>query len=112
MAVQRIQLRRGTAAEWFSANPVLASGEPGYETDTGAWKLGNGSTAWNSLAYQVLGSAANVRMLPVWDGTGAHPARPTLPAGFFVIWRQPQFPLAGVIGGVQYSQPGDEFEAT
>jgi len=50
MAV-RIQFRRGTAAEWTSANPTLAAGEAGYETDTAKFKLGNGSTAWNSLAY-------------------------------------------------------------
>ena len=50
MAIQ-IQYRRGTAAEWTSANPTLAQGEPGYETDTGKFKIGNGSTAWTSLAY-------------------------------------------------------------
>jgi hypothetical protein len=50
MAV-RIQFRRGTAAEWTAANPTLAAGEAGYETDTAKFKLGNGTTAWNSLAY-------------------------------------------------------------
>jgi hypothetical protein len=47
-----IQLRRDTAANWTSVNPTLASGEPGYETDTGKFKIGNGSTAWASLAYE------------------------------------------------------------
>jgi len=50
MAV-RIQFRRGTAAEWTSANPTLAAGELGYETDTAKFKLGDGSTAWTSLDY-------------------------------------------------------------
>jgi len=51
MAVQtQIQIRRGTAAQWTAANPVLASGEFGYETDTGKFKIGNGSSAWNSLS--------------------------------------------------------------
>ena len=50
MAVQ-IQFRRDTAAAWTAANPVLASGELGLETDTSYYKIGNGSTAWNSLAY-------------------------------------------------------------
>jgi hypothetical protein len=50
MAV-KIQLRRDTAAAWTSANPVLAQGELGLETDTTYYKIGNGSTAWNSLAY-------------------------------------------------------------
>lgn len=50
MAVQ-IQLRRGTAAQWTSANPTLAAGEVGFETDTNKEKIGDGTTAWNSLAY-------------------------------------------------------------
>jgi hypothetical protein len=50
MTVQ-IQLRRGAAASWTSANPTLAQGEMGVETDTGQFKIGNGSTAWNSLGY-------------------------------------------------------------
>lgn len=52
--VTQIQIRRGTAAQWTSANPTLAAGEWGFETDTNKGKIGNGSTAWNSLAY-VLG---------------------------------------------------------
>lgn len=48
-----IKLRRGTAAQWSSANPVLAAGEMGIETDTQRSKFGNGSTAWNSLSYSV-----------------------------------------------------------
>jgi hypothetical protein len=54
-----IQLRRGTAAEWTSANPVLADGEFGIEKDTGKFKFGNGTTAWTSLAYWVGGAAWN-----------------------------------------------------
>ena len=50
MAVQ-IQTRNGTAAQWTSANPTLMAGEIGAETDTGRFKIGNGSTAWNSLTY-------------------------------------------------------------
>lgn len=48
----RIQLRRGTAAQWTATNPVLAPGEPGVETDTGYMKIGNGTTPWNSRPYQ------------------------------------------------------------
>jgi hypothetical protein len=50
MAIQ-IQFRRGTASEWTSANPILAVGEMGIETDTDLFKIGDGTTAWNSLAY-------------------------------------------------------------
>ena len=51
LAIQRIQFRRDTAANWSSVNPVLSSGEIGFETDTGKLKIGNGSTSWNSLTY-------------------------------------------------------------
>lgn len=53
--VTQIQFRRGTASQWTSANPTLASGELGFETDTGYAKIGNGSTAWNSLPYSLAG---------------------------------------------------------
>ena len=49
--VTAIQIRRGTASQWTSANPTLSSGEFGYETDTGKIKIGSGSTAWTSLSY-------------------------------------------------------------
>jgi hypothetical protein len=50
MAVQ-IQFRRDTDANWTSANPTLAAGEMGINTTTNQFKIGNGSTAWNSLSY-------------------------------------------------------------
>ena len=46
-----IQLRGGTAATWTTANPILAQKEMGIETDTNKIKLGDGTTAWTSLAY-------------------------------------------------------------
>jgi len=59
VAVQ-IQFRRDTAAAWTAANPVLASGELGLETDTSYYKIGNGSTAWTSLAYgSIVGTIAD-----------------------------------------------------
>lgn len=57
MATQ-IQLRNDTAANWTSSNPILATGEMGIETDTAAYKIGDGSTAWASLAYSSLPSSA------------------------------------------------------
>ena len=47
----RLQVRRGTSAGWTNANPTLYAGEMGYETDTGRFKIGDGSTAWSSLDY-------------------------------------------------------------
>ena len=46
-----IKLRRGTASEWTTANPILAAGEMGIETDTRKFKFGDGTTPWNTLAY-------------------------------------------------------------
>ena len=46
-----MQFRRGTAAQWTAANPTLYSGELGLETDTNQFKIGDGTTAWNSLSY-------------------------------------------------------------
>lgn len=66
--VTQIQIRRGTAAQWTSANPTLASGEWGFETDTNKAKIGNGSTAWNSLAYIITGAVGTVTS--VTAGTG------------------------------------------
>lgn len=45
----KLQLRRGTAAEWASANPVLAAGEPAFETDTGIRKVGDGVSSYANL---------------------------------------------------------------
>ena len=51
MATVRIQVRRGTASQWTSANPTLAAGEMGVESDTNKFKFGNGSSAWTALSY-------------------------------------------------------------
>jgi hypothetical protein len=51
MATVRIQVRRGTASQWTSANPILAAGELGVESDTNLFKFGNGTDTWTSLAY-------------------------------------------------------------
>ena len=48
-----IQIRRDTAANWTSANPILAQGELGAETDTDKIKIGDGTTAWSSLDYLI-----------------------------------------------------------
>lgn len=47
----RMQQRRGTAAEWTAANPILAAGEIGFETDTNQFRIGDGVTAWAGLSY-------------------------------------------------------------
>lgn len=54
-----IKLRRGTAAQWTTANPVLAAGEMGIETDTNKSKYGDGTTAWSSLSYSVASASGS-----------------------------------------------------
>lgn len=49
--VAKIQQRRGTTAEWESANPVLSVGEIGFEIDTNQMKIGDGTSAWTALPY-------------------------------------------------------------
>lgn len=54
--ITQIQVRRDTAANWTSVNPTLTAGEIGFETDTGKFKIGNGSSTWTSLTYATDGS--------------------------------------------------------
>ena len=44
-------IRRDTAANWTTVNPVLRTGEPAIETDTRRIKYGNGVDNWNDLDY-------------------------------------------------------------
>jgi len=66
-----IQLRRGTAAQWTSANPTLAAGEGGFETDTGKFKLGNGSQNWVALKYAGGGGITVSETAPTSPDQGA-----------------------------------------
>jgi hypothetical protein len=47
----RMQQRRGTAEQWGLANPVLAPGEIGFETDTNQFKIGDGVNTWDDIDY-------------------------------------------------------------
>lgn len=73
IVAQRMWQRRDTAANWSSVNPVLAAGEIGVElgatsSDPQMFKIGNGTTAWNSLAYAGGGGGGG----SVWrSGAGA-----------------------------------------
>lgn len=81
MAV-RIQLRNDTAANWTEADPVLAAGEFGLETNpTGPdqFKIGDGSSSWTELAYGGIQGPTG----PSGGPTGpAGPTGPTGPRGF------------------------------
>jgi hypothetical protein len=44
-----IKLRRDTAANWTSTNPVLNAGQPGFDTTNNQVRIGDGSSAWTAL---------------------------------------------------------------
>jgi len=62
MAVRQ-QQRRGTAAQWTSANPILSPGEIGFEIDTNKFKIGDGTTRWASLIYFTADAAGAIEDL-------------------------------------------------
>ena len=61
----RIQVRRGTSAQWNTADPVLGQAELGFDSGSGVLKVGDGTNNWNHInnivfmtqaAYNALGS--------------------------------------------------------
>ena len=60
-----------TATALRTANPVLLAGEVVYESDTGKRKVGDGKTAWNSLAYEVAQLPNNIPASMI-SGDAAH----------------------------------------
>lgn len=73
MSIQ-IQFRRDTAANWTSNNPTLSEGEVGLETDTNAYKIGDGSTAWTSLNYNQLSPEITTLLLDGQSSDASAPA--------------------------------------
>lgn len=51
MALNVIQVKRGKSSSWVCLNPILRPGEPGFESDTGKLKIGDGTKTWNELGY-------------------------------------------------------------
>ena len=67
----QLQLRRGLASQWLEANATLNSGEIGYETDTGFFKIGTGNTAWANLNYTVSNTALTANNALFLNGNSA-----------------------------------------
>ena len=100
-----IKLRRGTATQWTSANPVLAAGEVGLETDTNRTKYGNGTLAWADLAYSVA-DASGVASVD-WDAVLNKPTTFPPSAHTHVIaditdYVDPNFNLDGGVANTNY----------
>ena len=62
--------QRDAAATWAAGNPTLDAGQVGIETDTGKYKIGDGATAWNTLAYAGGPSTATPGQLLKADASG------------------------------------------
>ena len=74
MTYRTWQMRRNTSALAAASNPVLAAGEPGFETDTGKIKIGNGTRTWNTLpAYDPATQIPDLRnrTLRIQDGAAS-----------------------------------------
>jgi hypothetical protein len=81
MVNSKILIRRDTAANWTSANPVLGEGEQGYETDTKKMKIGDGTSNWTALPYFAGGGGGSVGPTGPTGATG--PQGPTGPASAY-----------------------------
>ena len=99
----RIQLRRDTAANWTSSNPVLRAGEFGIETDTLKFKIGNGSSTWTQIANYAnvtdagLSNSLNDYILLADQGTPGGPAELDLdgdlliPEDSIILWYDAEY---------------------
>jgi hypothetical protein len=79
--INNIQVRRDTAANWTSTNPVLAAGEVGLETNTRRLKYGDGTTTWTSLAYSPVITESQISGTIAGSKVSGSITTATLPAG-------------------------------
>ena len=80
--IKQIQIRRDTSANWASANPTMAVSEMGVDTDVGRFKIGDGSTAWSSLAFST-GDADTISVTQTAHGFVAGNTLKPLAAGTY-----------------------------
>ena len=106
----RIQIRRDSAASWTSANPILAQGELGVELDTNKFKVGNGTSDWNSLAYlistsdYISGVPSSVdNEIALFSGTGGKTLKRATTSG---VLKATSGVLSAATAGTDYVAPG------
>ena len=113
-----IQLRRDTAANWASVNPVLASGQPGYDTTNKILKVGDGSTAWASLTG-IGGGTGTVSTVSIatangFAGSVADPtATPfiTISTGVTGLLKGDGAAVSAAVAGTDYITPASKLSA-
>jgi len=89
---KKIQIRRGTATDWTNFNPVLSSGELGYDVTNKNFKVGDGTLTWTALPYTYVSQAELNNLLSANDavlfkgtiGTGG--TITTLPTTYSAGW--------------------------
>ena len=91
-----LKLKRGTSTEWSTTNPTLAVGEPGFETDSGNMKIGDGIATWTNLPYLNTSGGTG----PTGD-TGATGYNFSLPSNS-VLWTPDGTSITGTVG-LQYA---------
>ena len=91
---QRIKLRQDTPANWLKNDPVLESGEFGYEIGypTGKLKIGTGSTRWSELPYLL---ARGQTGAPGQPGQPGPPGKGIQIKGVADVWPPPGTPETG-----------------
>ena len=106
----RLQIRRDSAANWASANPVLAQGELGVELDTNKFKVGNGTSDWNSLPYlistsdYISGVPSSVdNEIALFSGTGGKTLKRATTSG---VLKASSGVLSAATAGTDYVAPG------
>jgi hypothetical protein len=109
----RIQLRRDTAANWTSSNPVLRAGELGIETDTLKFKIGNGSSTWTQITNYAnvtstgLSSSLSSYILAEDQGTPGGPAELNstgdllVPENSIVLWDDSEYTYSTTVTATQ-----------
>jgi hypothetical protein len=80
-----INIRRGDSNSWSTANPVLAAGESGFETNTKKLKVGDGTTAWNSLSYFKVDGGSLDEVLLTTSSANNFAATSSTEGGFFRV---------------------------
>ena len=83
------KLRRNTAAQAASNNPILEDGEPGFAKDTRVLKIGDGTTPWNDL-------------LPIVGGSGVDLADGVSPTVFWGVFAEGSEPTPPNDGKIHY----------
>ena len=109
----RIQLRRDTAANWTSSNPVLRAGELGIETDTLKFKIGNGSSTWTQITNYAnvtttgLSNSLSDYILAATKGTPGGPAALDsngdllIPENSVILWNDAEYDYTTTLTATQ-----------